>query len=115
MKTFKILAATIVLIGFATTSKAITPVSETTIECRNEMKNKLTLRVSQSDIPWDEQKNTEVVAEIYINNDGKTNIVAINGENTYKTLVEKQLKNHQMDKEKFSGKTFICRFQFRKN
>ena len=115
MKTIKILTAVIVLAGFATTAQAFTPMSETTVEGRKEIKSILTNQVSQSDIAWDELINTEVVAEIYVNEEGITTILAINGENTYKNLVEKQLKNHKVDKEKFAGKTFICRFQFRKN
>lgn len=115
MKTLKILAVAVVLTGFATTTKALTPSSKASTECRDEIKSKLTNQVSQSDIPWDERKNTEVVAEIYVNEEGKTSVVAINGENTYKTLVEKQINNYQMDKDKFAGKTFICRFKFRKN
>lgn len=115
MKTFKILTAAILLTGFFTTAQALTPSNETSLECRNEMKSILAGQVSQSDISWDQQKNTEVVAEIYVTKDGYAKINAINGEKTYKALIEKQLKNAKMDKEKYAGKTFICRFQFRQN
>jgi hypothetical protein len=115
MKTLKTLTTAVLLTGMFTVSQALTPSNVSSVESRKELQSSLTDKISQSELTWDEQKNTEVVAEIRVSNEGRPEIVAINGDDTYRKLVEEKLKTMKLDKESLYGKTFVCRFKFRKS
>jgi hypothetical protein len=113
MKTLKTIAVTLLLAMFCTATQGITPNEVNVTDARKDLHASLCKKFSLQELAWDEQKNTEVVAEIYINFEGKPEIQAINGEKVYKTYVEEKLKTMKIDKENLKGKTFICRFKFR--
>ena len=115
MKTFKTIFTAMLIAGFMTTAQALTPSEENRIEYKKELSNSFNNKISQNDIQWDLQKDTEVVAEIYVNMEGTPEVKAINGDNVYKSYVEKKLKTLKIDKDALLGKTFICRFKFRTN
>ena len=113
MKTLKTVFTVILITGFMTSVSALSPLKENAIENKKELTTSLNNIISQNDIEWDLQKDTEVVVEIYVNMHGNPEIKAINGDSVYKAYVEKQLKNIKIDKDALLGKTFIGRFKFR--
>ena len=113
MKTFKTLTTAIILTVILISAQANNPASESIIESRKELQSALTEQFSQSELNWDEQKNTEVVAEICISSEGRLHIVAINGDNDCKTYVEEKLKTVKFDNKNLAGKTFIYRYKYR--
>lgn len=113
MKTLKTIAVTLLLAMFCTATWGLTPNKVKVAGARKDLQTFLSKSISVNELAWDEQKNTEVVAEIYINFDGKPEIQAINGEKVYKTYVEEKLKTMKLGKESLKGKTFICRLKFR--
>ena len=115
MKTLRTIFTAILLVGFMTSANALTPLEDKVNETKKELSARLQHSFSQNDIEWDLQKNTEVVAEIYVNMNGNPEVIAINGDIVYKAYVEKQLKNMKIDKDALLGKTFIGRFKFRTN
>ena len=115
MKTLRTFCTAMLVAGLFTASYAFTPSDDTKIENRKDLKCCLKETISHSELNWDEQKNTEVVAEIYVNMEGTPEVKAINGDEVYKSYVEKKLKTLKIDKDALLGKTFICRFKFRTN
>ena len=115
MKTLKTFAVTLLLAVFCITAQGLTPNEVSVSNSRKELQNSLAQKFSHSELSWDQQRNTEVVAEIYVNMEGKPEVKAINGDDVYKTYVVEKLKHLKMDKESLKGKSFICRFKFRTN
>lgn len=115
MKTLKTIAVTLLLAMFCTSTWGLTPNEIKVTDAHKDLQTSLGKNISLQELSWDQQKNTEVIAEIYINFEGKPEIQAINGEQVYKTYVEKKLKTMKIDKNNLKGKTFICRFKFRVN
>ena len=115
MKTFKALFTVILIAGFMTSASALIPLKDKAIDNKKELTTSLNNNISQNDIAWDLQRDTEVIAEIYVNMHGNPEIKAINGDKVYKSYVEKKLVKMKIDKDALLGKTFICKFKFRTN
>ncbi|MDD4747692.1 MAG: hypothetical protein RBR35_12315 [Salinivirgaceae bacterium] len=113
MKPLRTLTTALLTFGLFTATIAATPIDNTNINDCKELKHSLHGKISHSKLNWDDQKNTEVVAEIYVNHNGTLEVKAINGDSVYKAYVEKQLHNMKIDKDALLGKTFIGRFKFR--
>jgi hypothetical protein len=100
--------------SLTTSVMAIAPIKKSVTETNSEMKTVLLKQMNHNELTWDEQKNTVVVAEIFVNDFGKASVKAINGDPTYLTYVSEKVQSMQVD-PKLAGKTFICRFKFRTN
>ncbi len=115
MKTLRTLTTVVLLTGMFSVSQALTPNNESVNGCLKELQTSFSKKINQTELAWDQQKNTEVVAEIRVSSEGRPEILAINGDATYRTLVEEKLKTMKIEKPSLYGKTFVCRFKFRTN
>ena len=115
MKNLKTLTTVLFLTGFLTVSQAFTPNNKVATDSHKEFMTSMTNKISHNDLAWDLQKNTEVVAEIHVSNQGHPEIMAINGDEDYRKLVGEKLTAMKLDNESLYGKTFVCRFKFRTN
>ena len=115
MKPLRTLTTALLTFGLFTATIAATPIDNTNINDCKELKHRLNEKIAHSELNWDDQKSTEVVAKIYVNMDGMPEVIAINGDQVYKLYVEKKLAKMKIDKNALLGKTFICKFKFRTN